>query len=297
MMPPDVHEKYLHAGEITKKVKESSRALLHEGVTYVDLARHIESSIVELGGTWAFPVNISVNNVTAHYTPTIDDTGVFHRGDYVKVDLGAQVDGYIADTAYTVRVDSPDDDLVNASRDALMAAIDMVRPGVRTNEIGRVIDETIRGYGLKPIENLTGHGLDQYVQHGPPSIPNFDTGHGAPLEEGAVIAIEPFATDGGGRVVDDERCLIFKYLGDRPVRLPLARQVLATIRREYPALPFAQRWLSEVYTRRKTEFALKYLVRSSCVYAFNVLKEVDGGSVSQTEHSMIVTKDGAEVYT
>lgn len=293
----DSHECYIQAGEITKKVKAESREMLHEGVLYRDLASFIEGKIVEYGGEPAFPVNISVNNITAHYTPSIDDEQVFAKGDYVKVDIGAQIDGYIADTAYTVKVDCEDDELVIASRAALEAAIATVRPGVKTNEIGRVIDETIRSYGLKPIENLTGHGLDQYVQHGPPSIPNFDTGHGAVLKEGDVIAIEPFATNGGGKVVDDERYLIFKYLGDRPVRLPLARQVLATIRKDYSSLPFAQRWLSEKYTRRKTEFALKYLVRSSCVYAFNVLKEVDGGNVSQHEHSMIVTADGAEVYT
>jgi methionyl aminopeptidase len=293
----DSHECYIKAGEITKRVKAESREMLLPGTSYVDLARFIEGKIVEYGGEPAFPVNISVNNITAHYTPTIDDEHVFSDGDYVKVDIGAQVDGYIADTAYTVKVGHEDDDLVNASKAALDAAIGVVRPGVKTNEIGRVIDETIRSYGFKPIENLTGHGLDRYVQHGSPSIPNFDTGHGVALKEGDVIAIEPFASAGGSKVIDDERYLIFKYLGDRPVRLPLARQVLATIRSDYASLPFAQRWLSEKYTRRKTEFALKYLVRASCVYAFNVLKEVDGGNVSQAEHSMIVTADGAEVYT
>ncbi len=293
----DSHECYILAGEITKKVKAESREMLHAGTPYIDLAKYIEGKIVEYGGELAFPVNISVNNITAHYTPLIDDEHVFSEGDYVKVDLGAQIDGYIADTAYTVKVDCEDDGLVLASRAALDAAIAVVRPGVMTNEIGRVIDETIRSYGFRPIENLTGHGLDQYVQHGPPSIPNFDTGHGTALKVGDVIAIEPFATDGGGKVVDDDRYVIFKYLGDRPVRLPLARQVLSTIRKEYSSLPFAQRWLSEKYTRRKTEFALKYLVRASCVYAFSVLKEVNGGNVSQAEHSMIVTEDGAEVYT
>ncbi|MHC1598197.1 MAG: type II methionyl aminopeptidase [Candidatus Methanofastidiosia archaeon] len=293
----DSHDQYLKAGEIARKVKAESHDIIKQGTKYVDVANFIEAKIKEYGGAPAFPVNISVNNISAHYTPTIDDTKTFAKGDYVKVDIGAHVDGYISDTAFTVKVGESDDDLIIASKEALSAAIDMVRPGVKTNEIGRVINETITGYGFKPIENLTGHGLDRYLTHSSPSIPNVDTGQGVALKEGDIIAIEPFATDGAGRVMDDEQYLIFKYLADRPIRLPLARKVMQTIKRNYSNLPFAQRWLSEIYTKRKTEFALKYLVRSSSIYAYSVLKEMDGGNVSQAEHSMIITADGAEVYT
>ncbi len=293
----DPHDQYLKAGEIARKVKTESHDIIKQGAKYVDVAKFIESKIKEYGGAPAFPVNISVNNISAHYTPTIDDAKTFAKGDYVKVDIGAHVDGYISDTAFTVKVGESDDDLIIASKEALSAAIDMVRPGVKTNEIGRVINETITGYGFKPIENLTGHGLDRYLTHSSPSIPNVDTGQGVALKEGDIIAIEPFATDGAGRVMDDEQYLIFKYLADRPIRLPLARKVMQTIKRNYSNLPFAQRWLSEIYTKRKTEFALKYLVRSSSIYAYSVLKEMDGGNVSQSEHSMIITADGAEVYT
>lgn len=293
----DVREKYLKAGEIAKKIKLESREYVKEGANYLDVANFIESETKAQGAFPAFPVNISVNNISAHYTPPIDETSVFEKGDYVKVDLGVHVDGYIADTAYTVKVGEPDDDLVKASREALDAAIEMVAPGAMSNKIGAVIDETIRSYGLKPIENLTGHGLDQYIAHSSPSMPNYDNGYGVALKEGDVIAIEPFATDGGGRVVDDEVYLIFAYVLDRPVRLPLARNILSLVKREYNTLPFAQRWLSEKFTKRKTEFALKYLVKASAFYGYSVLKEIDGGNVSQHEHSMIVTADGAEVFT
>jgi methionyl aminopeptidase len=293
----DSYECYIKAGEIVRRLKEESRPLVVEGARYVDVANFIEDKTREYGGAPAFPVNISVNNISAHDTPTLDDARTFKKGDYVKVDMGAHVEGYIADTAYTVRVDSPDDDLVKASRDALNAALEVVRPGIQTNEIGAVIDETIRSYGFVPIENLTGHGLEQYVAHSSPSIPNLDVGAGTKLKEGDVIAIEPFATDGAGSVMDDETYLIFKYIADRPVRLQLARKMLSTIKNNYNSLPFAQRWLSKIYSKRKAEFALKYLVRSSSVYAFSVLKESDGGNVSQAEHSLIVREDGPEVFT
>ncbi|HOP08854.1 MAG TPA: type II methionyl aminopeptidase [Candidatus Methanofastidiosa archaeon] len=293
----DEREAYLKAGEITKGIKEQLPDKVIEGTSYLDLAKFVEGAIVEGGARPAFPVNISVNNVSAHDTPTIDDERRFSKGDYVKVDLGAHIDGYIADTAVTIHVGGGDDDLMRASKEALDAAIDTVRPGVRTNEVGKAIEDTIRGYGLNPIENLSGHGLEQYVCHSSPTLPNYDTGQGVELREGDVIAIEPFATDGIGKVVDDEEHLIFKYMGDRPVRLPLARKILTTVKRNYNTLPFAQRWLSEIYTKRKTEFALKYLVRSSSIYAFAILKEANNGNVTQFEHSMFVTSDGAEVFT
>ncbi|MBN1785949.1 MAG: type II methionyl aminopeptidase [Candidatus Methanofastidiosa archaeon] len=288
---------YIRAGEITRMIKEKVPAMVRNGTTYLELARFVEGTIVEQGAHPAFPVNISVNNISAHDTPTIDDVRTFKDGDYVKVDIGAQIDGFIADTAMTVKVGENDDDLIKASKDALEAAIEMVRPGVRTNEIGGAIEEAIRGYGFRPIENLSGHGLEQYVCHSSPTIPNYDTGQGVALREGDIIAIEPFATDGIGKVMDADEHLIFKYVADRPVRLDLARKVLGTIKRNYNTLPFAERWLSEIYTKRKTEFALKYLVRSSSIYAFAVLKEANNGNVSQSEHSMFVTSDGAEVFT
>jgi len=293
----DEREAYLRAGEITRKVKELLPEKVSDGVAFLDIANFVENMIIEEGARPAFPVNISVNNISAHDTPTIDDVRKVSKGDYVKVDIGAQIDGYIADTAITIHVDEGEDDLMKASKEALEAAIEAVRPGVRTNEIGKVIEDTIKAYGLKPIENLSGHGLEQYVCHSSPTIPNYDSGHGVELREGDVIAIEPFATDGIGKVMDDEEHLIFKYMSERPVRLPLARKVLMTIKKNYNTLPFAQRWLSEIYTKRKTEFALKYLVRSSSIYAFAVLKEADNGNVTQFEHSMFVTSDGPKVFT
>ncbi|MHC1604505.1 MAG: type II methionyl aminopeptidase [Candidatus Methanofastidiosia archaeon] len=293
----DERECYLKAGDIIRRLKEESRELIKDGGKYLDVAEFIERKIIEYGAKPAFPVNISVNNISAHYTPTIDDIRCFSKGDYVKIDLGAHVEGYIADSAFTVKVEENDDDLIKASQEALDAAIEMVRPGVKTNEIGKAIEDVIRSHDFKPIENLTGHGLVQYGQHAPPSIPNFDTGSGIALKEGDVIAIEPFVTDGRGKVVDDDMYLIFKYVTDRPMRLSLARKMFAIIKKNYSTLPFAQRWLSKMFTRRKTEFALKYLVRSSSIYGFSVLKEIDGGNVSQSEHSLFVTSDGGEVFT
>jgi methionyl aminopeptidase len=155
-MEQEIMDKYRKAGAILKEVRENAVPRVTKGARLLDVASAIEAEIIEKGGRPAFPVNISINSEAAHDTPGIGDERVF-GDDMVKVDIGVHVDGYIADTAVTVDL-SGNPDLVKASRKALEEAIKLVRPGVNTSELGRVIEETIDGFGLKPIYNLTGHG-------------------------------------------------------------------------------------------------------------------------------------------
>lgn len=290
----DYVEKHHQAGEVAKKVVKESRELIKENLNLLDLALFIEGKIKEYGAEIAFPVNISLNEIAAHYSPPANDETVAKKGDYLTVDIGCHIDGYIADTAYTVKVGEPDDDLINASKDALQAAISVIKSGVTTGEIGKVIEKTITAYGFRPIENLTGHGLSQYSIHGPPSIPNIADNSKITLNEGDVIAIEPFATTGVGRVVDDNRVYIFSFVGSRPLRLESAKKLMYHIKKNYPELPFAERW---VIKDKKGEFLLRMLIKNSILFPYHILKEKTGAPVSQAEHSVIVTEDGCDVFT
>jgi len=284
-------EKYRRAGVILKEVRENAVLKVTKGARLLDVANAIEAEIVEKGGRPAFPVNISVNSEAAHDTPGIDDERVF-GDDMVKVDIGVHVDGYIADTAVTVDL-SGNPDLVKASRKALEEAIKLVRPGVNTSQIGAVIEETIEGFGFKPVYNLTGHGLERYVQHAEPPIPNKRIGQGVALEEGQVIAIEPFATNGIGIVVEGTFIEIFSLLKMKPVRMPHEREALKAIQ-QYKGLPFARRWLADI---KFIDMSLASLMRQGIIYGYPVLVEHQRGLVSQAEHTMIVTGDGCELTT
>lgn len=283
--------KYMKAGEILSTVRGEAKKSIKIGATLLEVAELVEQRTIELGGLPAFPCNISRNDEAAHATPLIGDETVFAE-DVVKLDLGVHVDGFIADAALTVDLTNENVDLVKASEDALYAAIDIIRSGVNTAEIGAVIEDTIKGYGFKPVINLTGHGVAQYLAHAPPSIPNRHIGQGVTLEAGEIIAIEPFATNGEGRIADGSLTEIYQVIGSKPIRLPAVRKVMKELE-QYRTLPFAKRWLKS----DKLDYSLLQLERAGVLTSYPVLKEVAGGLVSQAEHTVIVTDDGCVVTT
>ncbi|ASJ12089.1 type II methionyl aminopeptidase [Thermococcus thioreducens] len=288
----------IKAGEIARRVKKEVSDMIKPGVKLYDIAEFVERRIVELGGKPAFPCNLSINEIAAHYTPYKGDNTVLKEGDYLKVDIGVHVDGYIADTAVTFRVGMEEDDLMAASKEALENAISVIRAGVKISEIGKAIEETIRGYGFNPIVNLSGHKIERYKLHSGISIPNiYRPADTYVLREGDVIAIEPFATTGAGQVIEVPPALIFMHIRDRPVRMAQARRLLMHIKKEYNGLPFAYRWLQGFMPEGQLKLALAQLDRAGAVYSYQILREVRGGLVSQFEHTVIVEKDGVYITT
>jgi methionyl aminopeptidase len=290
-MNEEIFEKYREAGRIAATILRKGAEDIREGASYLELVDSIEARVHEEGAALAFPLNVSLNEDAAHDTASTGDTRVFSRGDVVKLDLGVQIDGYIADTATTVDLGT-NSLLLQASDAALESAIRAIRPGVTAGDLGAVIQDEIEGRGYRPIGNLTGHGLDRYVQHCSPTIPNVRNMSGTVLEEGMVFAIEPFATTGSGRVGEKTRREIYSQISRKPVRTPSARAVLESLK-ERCGLPFARRWLPD----RKMDIALPALVRSGILHSYPVLADIPGSLVSQHEHTVIVTSDGCIVTT
>jgi len=294
----DEREALIKAGEIARRVKAEVVDLIKPGAKLYDIAEFVERRIVELGGKPAFPCNLSINSNAAHYTPYRGDETVLKEGDYLKLDLGVHVDGYIADTALTFRVGMEEDELMEAAKEALENAIATVRVGVKIREIGKAIEDTIRGKGFNPIVNLSGHKIERFKLHAGISIPNvYRQADTYELKEGEVIAIEPFATTGAGQVIEVPPALIFMYVRDRPVRSAQARRLLMHIKREYNGLPFAYRWLQGFMPEGQLKLALSQLDRAGAIYSYPILREVRGGMVTQFEHTVIVEKDGAYITT
>lgn len=291
----DEHQ-YKKAGKIAAGVMEEGLKMIKPGAKLLDVANAIEGIIEEKGVKPAFPVNISVNAVAAHYSPDAWDESTFKDGDLVKLDIGVHLDGYIADIAKS-RGLGGNTKLIEASKEALKNAIEVIKPGVMTNEVGAVVEDAIEGYGFKPVSNLTGHMLTRGNLHGGIVIPNVNTRHGDLIEEGQVYAIEPFATDGFGRVVDEGNAIIFRYLADRPLRMKEARDILKYVKTNFGTLPFAERWIAHLMPRLKLTHALRQLISARALYAYHILREKDHGTVSQAEHTVIVTEDGCEITT
>jgi len=294
-MSPDLtdekFEKHREAGEILSRVRAETADRVEVGASHLEVAAFAEDRIRELGGEPAFPVNISIDEEAAHATPTPDDDETFGE-EMVNLDIGVHVDGWLADTAVTVDL-SGHADLAEAPEEALEAAIEVVEPGVETGEIGAEIESVIDGYGYNPVVNLTGHGLGHWEQHTEPNIPNRAVEQGIELEPGDVVAIEPFATDGGGKVNEGASEEIYSLEREASVRDRGARQALEQIVDEFKTLPFARRWLET----SRAEMALRRLEQKNVVHGYPVLKEQAGFLVSQKEHTVIVTEDGCEVTT
>jgi methionyl aminopeptidase len=285
------YEKCREAGEILAQVRDEAAERVEVGVSHLEIARWAEDKIRELGGKPAFPVNISIDEEAAHATPERGDDATFGE-EMINLDIGVHVDGWLADTAVTVDL-SGQDELAEAPAEALDAALDVAGPGVDVGQIGAAVEEVIEGYGYNPVVNLTGHGLGHWEQHTSPNIPNREVAQGATLDVGDVVAIEPFATDGRGKVQEGADEEIFALEREGSVRNRQARQVLEQITEEYRTLPFAARWLDSP----RAEMALRRLKQQDIVHGYPVLKEQDGAYVSQKEHTVIITEDGCEVTT
>ncbi len=288
-MDESVRDKYVEAGRIAREAREKAAGMVEPGASATALVEAVEAFIRDEGAQPAFPVNVSVDDVAAHYTPGLDDDLTLQDGRVVNVDVGVHVDGFIGDTATTVDLSGQHRELVDAAQAALDAALDLVEPGVRVGELGAAIQDAIEGAGYKPIRNLSGHGLAQYVQHTGDTIPNVATDSDATLQAGDAVAIEPFATTGAGRVKDGGPGNIYR-VDDGTVRDRTARKVLGEAKDRFRNLPFTPRWCESVPAPR-LGMALRTLVNGGAFHSYDVLKEADGGLVAQEEHTVLVLDD------
>ena len=157
-----------------------------------------------------FPINVSINNIAAHYTsPIKDDELTVKDGDIVKIDLGVHIDGYIVDTAFTVSFndDTALENIIQATEVALDAAKMMSRPKINTKELGKKIEDIIKGFKFNPIKELGGHQIERWTVHGKKQLPELGTQGGDIMEEGEVFAIEIFASTGEGTVHNTNRLI------------------------------------------------------------------------------------------
>ena len=302
-------EMYKKPGQIVSKVRKMAVDHIKADMKIIDLVEYVENNIIEMGGMPAFPCNVSINEVTAHYTSPPGDDSTIKRGDLVKIDLGAHVDGYIADSAVSVLVgaddytdlDSSEQDLnlkmIETAQNALESAINTIKDGIEIGKVGTAIEETINQNNLNSVSNLTGHSMDRWILHSGVSVPNIKENNKHIIQEGDVLAIEPFVTNGIGRVGDMNDTYIFRFLRDRPMRMAQARKLLKIIEINYRTLPFSQRWLTEHINSKQLNMAMRQLLSSRAIYPYHVLKEKSNARVAQAEHTVIVESDGCKIIT
>ena len=286
------------AGKIASNVRDTTLAEIEPGMKVEYICDIVNQRVKDLGGKMAFPCNVDIDHVAAHYCAPLNDRTVIPERSIVKLDVGVHVDGYIADTARTVSFDPELGYLVEAAEAGLNAAINTIRPGIRANEIGAAIEEAIKRHGAKPISNLTGHKMARYVVHAGQSIPNVDGMDKHMIQEGDVYAIEPFAVppSADGKVMDGPPSNIYRMMKRHSVK-GVAKKMMKHIQSDYRTLPFASRWVMRKYNTPSGAAAFQELLRSKCIMSYPQLIERTRAKVAQAEHSVIVTEDGCEVTT
>ena len=291
-------EELKKVAKASSEALEYSRSIVKEGRKLLDVAEEIEGFIKKKGYELAFPVNISINAVAAHYTPSIDDNSVFRKGDIVKIDLGARKGFYLGDCAITIDLSGGEHEkMIRAAEEALEAATSLVKAGRKVYEIGREIESVSRKHGFVPVKNLGGHCIEEEELHASVFIPNYDNGDQTVLEEGQIISIEPFLTNGAGFVKETDQVEIFQKGGDIRARLPDTRTISEYIDKNYLTYPFATRWLERSFDSFKARRAISELLGGGVLEEFPVLMEEKGGNVAQAEKEFIVEKDSCVVLT
>ena len=290
---------YIQAGKIAGEVRENVRKTDWVGKTVFEICEHVENEIKKRGAKCAFPVNTSINEVAAHYTAEPNDPLAIKDDDLVKIDLGAQINGHIADTAVTVCYNAEFDSMVQTAELSLSNAMSMMKVGVKSSDVGRTIEKTIKQMGFLPIANLSGHSLDQYTIHAGKSVPNIWSIGSFTFNENQAFACEPFVTTGEGLGFVHEGKIknIFALSSRKKTKDKDADKMLDYIWQKFNLLPFALRWLTSEWEEKEAKRLLEVLVKKKAVHAYPILVEGNGQRVTQAEHTFIPNETGVTITT
>jgi methionyl aminopeptidase len=252
------------------------------------------------GAAPAFPVNVSLNDVAAHYTAEPNDQIVVNDTDVLKIDIGVHVEGYIADTAVTICYNPKYDALVKSAETALNEAVRIAKVNTKASDIGKVIERAISKQGFKPIQNLSGHSLEQYTIHAGRSIPNIWTiGSSFNLVSNQAYAIEPFVTtkEGQGVVFEGKVRNIFSITSRKPTKEKEIDEFLEDIWNRFKTLPFALRWMLSKYEEKTARQFIDTLIKKRNIHAYPILVEGNGKMVAQAEHTLIPSESYIHIIT
>ncbi|MDP4039961.1 MAG: type II methionyl aminopeptidase [Candidatus Pacearchaeota archaeon] len=297
-MNKEAIDKIVRAGKIAQEVKKYARDLIKPGMKLIDIAYKIDDKIVELGGKPGFPVNLSINEVAAHFTPNFDCDKIAYG--LLKVDIGVHVDGYIADTAFSLDLEEGKESelnkkLIEAAEAGVKASVETFGVGVEFWKVGKSVQDAIESKGFVSIRNLSGHSIDRWVVHAGWTVPNYNSGQTEKFEPG-LYATEPFATNGLGKVKDGGNSGIYRLDREGNVRDNFAREVLGFIADEYQTLPFCARWIHKKFGTRGL-LALRMMEQAGILYQYPQLIEVGKGKVAQAEHDVLLLEDGKKIVT
>jgi methionyl aminopeptidase len=301
-MSNDWIESYIRAGKAVIAAKKVAVKLIKPGVQFLEIANKCEEEILNQGCELSFPINMSLDEIAAHYSPPIDDSTIIPINGLLKIDIGSHYDGYIADSAITFNLDNDEtlQNVIDAAQEALEAAIEIFKPGTKLYELGDVIAKAIKNRGLEPIYNLGGHELKRYTLHAGPFIPNYKAiSHNQILKPGDAYACEPFATSGKGIVENGTKSYIYRFNKAKKGLPFIEKNYMDQINKLTKKLPFSPRLLEKHNTipKNKIQRIIDVFVRKKILDHYPLLIEKTKKPVAQQEHTIIIDMDGNPIVT
>lgn len=287
---------FIVAGALAKEVRLFGKSRIKPGASYQTVVLEIRQKIYDLGAIPAFPPQIALNDIAAHYLPSPSEDIIF-KDELIKLDIGVCYKGAIGDCAVTIDLSGQHQKWIDAVEAALFAAEKRIQVGIPLREIGATIEKTIEGFGLKAVRNLSGHGLGYYKVHTPPTVSNYDDKSKEIIQPGMTFAIEPFATDGEGMIHEEEGAMIFSFVKEKRVDSPIASKLIAKIKTLH-GLPFGlDDLVSSQWSSQELYEGLEELLLKGIIYGYGPLVENQGGMVAQAENSILVDMQGNVIIT
>lgn len=294
---------YIKAGKGVIAAKKLAKKIIKPGVTLLEIANRCEAEVIKNGCELSFPINLSLNEIAAHYSPPIGDRTIVPEKGLLKIDIGSHFNGFIADSAFTINIDEDPilENYVDAAKEALDAAIELFTPGIKLYELGERIAQKIINRGLRPITNLGGHELKQFTLHAGPFIPNYkERLHDQLLKPGDAYACEPFATSGVGKVENGNISYIFRFVRKVKRNVSYEHQgYMNKIQKNFGNLPFSPRWINnnKIIPNDKITRTIESFIGKKILDKYPILLERAREPVAQEEHTIILDKDGNKIVT
>lgn len=297
MMEKEEFDSYVKAGEISREIKKFIRDLIKPGMKLIEIAEAIDSKIFELGGEPAFPVNLSIDEIAAHFTPEKNCEKI--AKGLLKVDFGVAINGFIADTAisFDLTEDKRYGKMLELNKSILNNINEIVREGLIISDVGNSAQDTLEKYNevnntnFSIIKSLCGHSLGENNIHAGLTISNYRNDNSTNLDDMA-FAIEPFVTTGDGDIYEGQPGGIYALQSDGNVRDRDAREILNFIKETFRTRPFCSRWLEDEGFK-KIKFSLSTLVKQGILYHYSMLIEKSKAPVSQFENTFVIANGQA----
>eukprot|EP00242_Pyramimonas_sp_CCMP2087_P005987 CAMPEP_0198224746 /NCGR_PEP_ID=MMETSP1445-20131203/98154_1 /TAXON_ID=36898 /ORGANISM="Pyramimonas sp., Strain CCMP2087" /LENGTH=394 /DNA_ID=CAMNT_0043904013 /DNA_START=72 /DNA_END=1256 /DNA_ORIENTATION=- len=320
---PDVVTKYKAAAEITNKAIAAVVAALKAGSKVVDLCtlgdeclstelakafnkknakgERIEKSI-------AFPTCLSINNCVCHFSPSKDNDLVLKDGDVCKIDLGCQIDGFIAVGAHTVvlqdakKVTGRAADAIMACKVAVELAMRMMKPGCKASEIPVMLETVATAFDVKVVDGVLSHQMKRFVIDGNKVVINKPSSEckveECKFEENEVYALDiAFSTgEGKPKVRDEKDTTVYKRALDKEYNLKMkaSRFVFSEINKKYPTMPFCMRNIED---SGRAKLGLVECLSHELLHPYPVLYDKEGVVVAHCKATVLVMPNGIDRIT